>query len=155
MQATEEGGALQELQLLVQSLNRKVGESEERYSLLQEQAESLKELLHSEKEQYSQKESMYEKNVRDVSARSVMLRLRCPFVCSDVSNLLVFQIQTFKDIILQKDNHLMEINQLHEQELFKLAAKSDASADLEQVTPASALHRSGLHAADKQHKMFY
>lgn len=27
----------------------------------------------------------------------------------------------------------MEINQMHEQELFKLAAKSDASADLEQV----------------------
>lgn len=27
----------------------------------------------------------------------------------------------------------MEINQLHEQELFKLAAKCDASADLEQV----------------------
>lgn len=48
-----------------------------------------------------------------------------PFVC--------FQIQTFKDIILQKDNQLMEINQMHEQELFKLAAKSDASADLEQV----------------------
>lgn len=44
-----------------------------------------------------------------------------------------FQIQTFKDIILQKDNQLMEINQMHEQELFKLAAKSDASADLEQV----------------------
>lgn len=44
-----------------------------------------------------------------------------------------FQIQTFKDIILQKDNQLMEINQLHEQELFKLAAKCDASADLEQV----------------------
>lgn len=34
---------------------------------------------------------------------------------------------------MQKDNQLMEINQLHEQELFKLAAKSDASADLEQV----------------------
>ena len=44
-----------------------------------------------------------------------------------------FQIQTFKDIIIQKDNQLMEINQMHEQELFKLAAKSDASADLEQV----------------------
>lgn len=27
----------------------------------------------------------------------------------------------------------MEVNQMHEQELFKLAAKSDASADLEQV----------------------
>lgn len=27
----------------------------------------------------------------------------------------------------------MELSQMHEQELFKLAAKSDASADLEQV----------------------
>lgn len=27
----------------------------------------------------------------------------------------------------------MEVSQMHEQELFKLAAKSDASADLEQV----------------------
>lgn len=43
------------------------------------------------------------------------------------------QIQTFKDIIIQKDNQLMEVSQMHEQELFKLAAKSDASADLEQV----------------------
>lgn len=55
---------MQELQLLVQSLNRKVGESEERYSLLQEQAESFKELLLTEKEQYAQKESMYKQNVR-------------------------------------------------------------------------------------------
>uniref|UniRef100_A0A8C7KVX1 Golgin subfamily B member 1-like n=1 Tax=Oncorhynchus kisutch TaxID=8019 RepID=A0A8C7KVX1_ONCKI len=45
-------------------------------------------------------------------------------------------IQTFKDIILQKDNKLMEVNQMHEQELFKLAAKSDASADLEQLLKA-------------------
>ncbi|KAM9860621.1 uncharacterized protein ACBR49_019576 [Aulostomus maculatus] len=105
--ATEEGGAMQELQLLVQSLTRKVGEADERYSLLQEQTDSLKELLASEKEQYSQKESMYKQN-----------------------------IQTFKDIILQKDNQLMEMNQMHEQELFKLAAKSDASADLEQLLKA-------------------
>lgn len=34
---------------------------------------------------------------------------------------------------MQKDNTLLELNQQHEQELFKLAAKSDASADLEQV----------------------
>ncbi|XP_071237730.1 golgin subfamily B member 1-like isoform X5 [Salvelinus alpinus] len=46
------------------------------------------------------------------------------------------RIQTFKDIILQKDNKLMEVNQMHEQELFKLAAKSDASADLEQLLKA-------------------
>nr|XP_019967876.1 PREDICTED: golgin subfamily B member 1-like [Paralichthys olivaceus] len=106
-QKVEDGGAMQELQLLVQSLTRKVGEAEERYSLLQEQTESLKELLVTEKEQYGQKENMYKQN-----------------------------IQTFKDIIIQKDNQLMEINQMHEQELFKLAAKSDASADLEQLLKA-------------------
>ncbi|XP_077420016.1 uncharacterized protein LOC144050542 isoform X3 [Vanacampus margaritifer] len=103
----EDHGAMQELEQLVQSLNKKVGEAEERYSLLQEQTDSLKELLDSEKEQYSQKESMYKQN-----------------------------IQTFKEIILQKDNQLTEINQMHEQELFKLAAKSDASADLEQLLKA-------------------
>ncbi|KAF3686188.1 Golgin subfamily B member 1 372 kDa Golgi complex-associated protein [Channa argus] len=107
-QKMEEGsGAMHELQLLVQSLTRKVGEADERYSLLQEQTDSLKELVATEKEQYSQKESMYKQN-----------------------------IQTFKDIILQKDNQLMQINQMHEQELFKLAAKSDASADLEQLLKA-------------------
>ncbi|XP_055363253.1 golgin subfamily B member 1-like isoform X2 [Betta splendens] len=105
--AAEDSGAMTELQLLVQSLTRKVGEAEERYSLLQEQTDSLRELLATEKEQYSQKETMYEQN-----------------------------IQTFKDIILQKDNQLTEINQMHEQELFRLAAKSDASADLEQLLKA-------------------
>nr|XP_040018047.1 golgin subfamily B member 1-like isoform X3 [Gasterosteus aculeatus aculeatus] len=103
----EDGAAMQELQLLVQSLTRKVGEAEERYSLLQEQAESLKELVASEKEQYLQKETMYKQN-----------------------------IQTFKDILIQKDNQLTEISRMHEQELFKLAAKSDASADLEQLLKA-------------------
>lgn len=52
---------------------------------------------------------------------------------SDDAPCVCLQIQTFKDIIIQKDTQLMEINQMHEQELFKLAAKSDASADLEQV----------------------
>ena len=33
----------------------------------------------------------------------------------------------------------MEVNQMHEQELFKLAAKSDASADLEQVLTAKSV----------------
>lgn len=61
---SEASGAVQDLQLLVQSLTRKVGESEERYSLLQEQSESLKELLLTEKEQYTRKENMYKENVR-------------------------------------------------------------------------------------------
>ncbi|XP_034040488.1 golgin subfamily B member 1 isoform X1 [Thalassophryne amazonica] len=103
----QDSGAVQELQLLVQSLTTKVGEAEERYSLLQEQTESLRNLLATEKEQYSQKETMYKQN-----------------------------IQTFKDIILQKDNQLTQVSQMHEQELFRLAAKSDASADLEQLLKA-------------------
>uniref|UniRef100_W5MDC2 Golgin B1 n=1 Tax=Lepisosteus oculatus TaxID=7918 RepID=W5MDC2_LEPOC len=41
-----------------------------------------------------------------------------------------------ENIILEKDNKLVEINQMHEQELFRLAAKSDASADLEQLLKA-------------------
>lgn len=64
---TEKGASLQELQPLVQSLNRKVEEWEERCALLQEQAEGLKALLQSEQERYSQKESMYEKDVGDVA----------------------------------------------------------------------------------------
>lgn len=77
-QVTEEGGAMQELQQLVQSLTRKVGESEERFSLLQEQAESLKELLVTEKEQYSQKETMYKQNVGFQSTESASFCLEAP-----------------------------------------------------------------------------
>ncbi|XP_048856023.1 golgin subfamily B member 1-like isoform X2 [Brienomyrus brachyistius] len=102
-----EPASMQELQLLVQHLTKKIGESEERYSLLQEQTESLKELLVNEKAQFEKRENMYKEN-----------------------------IQTFKDIILQKDYKLTEVNQMHEQELFRLAAKSDASADLEQLLKA-------------------
>ncbi|XP_031425305.1 golgin subfamily B member 1-like isoform X1 [Clupea harengus] len=107
VQSSEDIGSVQELQLLVQSLTKKVGDGEERYSLLQEQADSLKALLEAEKAHYEENENMYKQN-----------------------------IQTFKDIIMQKDNTLLELNQQHEQELFKLAAKSDASADLEQLLKA-------------------
>ncbi|KAF4072059.1 hypothetical protein AMELA_G00269960 [Ameiurus melas] len=99
--------SVQELQMLVNNLTKKVGDGEEKYSLLKEQNDSFKELLVTERAQFEEKENMYKQN-----------------------------IQTFKDIILQKDNRLMEVNQLHEQELFKLAAKSDASADLEQLLKA-------------------
>ena len=56
-------GSLAELQLLVLSLTRKVGEGDERYSLLQEQTESLKELLVTEKAAFEDKENMYKQNV--------------------------------------------------------------------------------------------
>lgn len=39
----------------------------------------------------------------------------------------------FQNIIQEKEKELMRLAQKHEQELFKVAAKSDASADLEQV----------------------
>lgn len=131
-QGSEASGALQELQLLVHSLTRKVGEADERYSLLQEQSQSLKELLLAEKEQFTRRENMYKENVGFRRARpdhgALGWRiLTCALIHAHL------QIQTFKDIIIQKDNQLIEVSQMHEQELFRLAAKSDASADLEQV----------------------
>lgn len=70
---TEKGASLQDLQPLVQQLNRKVEEWEERCALLQEQADGLKTLLQSEQERYSQKESMYEKNVGDAATPQRLL----------------------------------------------------------------------------------
>ncbi|XP_041132800.1 golgin subfamily B member 1-like [Polyodon spathula] len=104
VQMTEKDTPLQDLQTLVKNLTKKVEESEEKYSILKEQSESLKELLVTEKKQFEGKENMYKEN-----------------------------IQTFKDIIMEKENNLVEQYQKHEHELFKLAAKSDASAELEQL----------------------
>ncbi|PIO15941.1 hypothetical protein AB205_0217060, partial [Aquarana catesbeiana] len=93
----------QDLQILIHNLNRKVGESEEKYSLLREQTESLKALLNKEKSQFQEKEAMYTENIR-----------------------------VYQNMILEKEKEMKELSQKHDQEIFKLAAKSDATADLHQ-----------------------
>lgn len=81
---TDKGASQQELQPLVQQLNRKVEEWEERCALLQEQVDGLKTLLHSEQERYSQKESMYEKNVGDTATPHRLLPHQSLHLLSDL-----------------------------------------------------------------------
>ncbi|KAM3920000.1 uncharacterized protein RB166_014453 isoform 3-T3 [Leptodactylus fuscus] len=97
----------QDLQVLIQNLTRKVEQGEEKYSLLHEQTESLKAFLNKEKSDFQEKEAMYMENIR-----------------------------VYQNIILEKDKEMKLLAEKHDQELFKIAAKSDSTAELHQLLKA-------------------